>query len=1081
MSKLTRYCEGVMEATWLTAVVCIPLFFSAWGEAIQSEKNYLLRSLAILVLTAWIIKTISQTRLGKTAPGFSEFRFAALFMTPLAAPAAILALAWIAATLLSLSPWDSFWGVYFVRDGTYTSLSCLLFFASLVASIRSEQQIHRVVTAAILTSIPISLYGIGQRFGIEPVVVTHGRDLLRVGSTLGNPVHLGAYLIMILPLTFSRVLLCCWTFRSESDHRIIRLVQSVVYGLITALQFLAIVFTVSRGPILGLIVSSCVMFLILAIYRRGRWMVFAIVGTGIVLLTGLILLAHPNGPFRNLADRPDLKRFVDILNPQRGSSGRTEIWREAAQAARFGKVVETADGSKDRFSELRFLFGYGPESVASVSRLYRSRDYNLAMAEVAFLDRFHNDFWDTLITTGALGTIAYLALTMLVVYYGCKWLGLISSRGQYAVFWWLYLGGGLSGSLGLISWQGVGFLGVGLRLGSLMGLTAFLIWASRRGGFDSQMRAVPIGQALTLIGLFSGVLAHLTEIGFSFTIETTLFYFWMHLALMLGIGHRLPATKPKVIASGPVGESGLSRLANHSSHFEKAEPIVPFGSGQIAYSVSWQCSNWCSEIAGGLLVALVLANLGFMLIRSSETTSTIRTIMDALTRLPGNNNAFTWSLLWSLVAIVTLSAFTLTNESPERPPSRIRLHSFGLTILIAGAIALTYWFVLARHTALMALPSEATLATLDQFIRDHTFVIHFHYGFTLLLILLLAGFVSDGLSGGTDSPGRSFRFAGWTGAVIALASISTICSTNLKWSKVGVVDNLAGYFITRAEQWPMVAALSEAAINAVPAADNHHLTLGKAFIELAAVIKDPDEKRVLFLKAATALEAGLRLRPLNPAFLIEHGNLYLKWALGEQAIERRTSLGKKALTFYQLAAALDPGDFDLWNKRAYVEMVLLGSLDEAHQSMQRSVDLYPNWHKTSCLLGDVLSQKGLHSTNSGVQAAFFRAAATNYHHAYELAGTNSDVTSFRYLYASSLGKSHVRLREWSQAVAAYRLALPVCPPAERWRNEETLARLFADLKDKTNATEHLRRALEVAPADQRAGLIALRNKILATL
>ena len=43
MAQLIRYCEGVMEAVWLTAIVSVPLFLNFHGDRMESEKNYLLR------------------------------------------------------------------------------------------------------------------------------------------------------------------------------------------------------------------------------------------------------------------------------------------------------------------------------------------------------------------------------------------------------------------------------------------------------------------------------------------------------------------------------------------------------------------------------------------------------------------------------------------------------------------------------------------------------------------------------------------------------------------------------------------------------------------------------------------------------------------------------------------------------------------------------------------------------------------------------------------------------------------------------------------------------------------------------
>ena len=64
----------------------------------------------------------------------------------------------------------------------------------------TRQQLERLITVILLTSLPISIYGIMQRYGVDPLVWIRG-GTARVESTLGNPILIGAYLIMVVPLT----------------------------------------------------------------------------------------------------------------------------------------------------------------------------------------------------------------------------------------------------------------------------------------------------------------------------------------------------------------------------------------------------------------------------------------------------------------------------------------------------------------------------------------------------------------------------------------------------------------------------------------------------------------------------------------------------------------------------------------------------------------------------------------------------------------------------------------------------------------------------------------------------------------
>ena len=60
-TKLSRYAEGVMEAAWLAAVMLVPVFFNVYSSRIfEPDKITLLRSLALVILAAWVVKLIEQ-------------------------------------------------------------------------------------------------------------------------------------------------------------------------------------------------------------------------------------------------------------------------------------------------------------------------------------------------------------------------------------------------------------------------------------------------------------------------------------------------------------------------------------------------------------------------------------------------------------------------------------------------------------------------------------------------------------------------------------------------------------------------------------------------------------------------------------------------------------------------------------------------------------------------------------------------------------------------------------------------------------------------------------------------------------
>ena len=60
-TKLSRFCEGVMEAAWLAAIILVPVFFNIYSSRIfEPDKITLLRSLVLVILGAWLVKLVDD-------------------------------------------------------------------------------------------------------------------------------------------------------------------------------------------------------------------------------------------------------------------------------------------------------------------------------------------------------------------------------------------------------------------------------------------------------------------------------------------------------------------------------------------------------------------------------------------------------------------------------------------------------------------------------------------------------------------------------------------------------------------------------------------------------------------------------------------------------------------------------------------------------------------------------------------------------------------------------------------------------------------------------------------------------------
>ena len=192
-TKISRYCLGIMEAAWLSAVCIIPIFFNIYSSRIfEPDKITILRSLALLSLSAWIVKLIEEGGIEwkKESQDISFFSF--LWHTPLIPPVIGLVIVYLLATIFSVTPSISFFGSYQRLQGTYTTFSYLIIFITIITNLRSRKQINRLVTTVILASLPVALYGVLQHYKIDPIP-WGGNTSTRIASNMGNSIFVAAY------------------------------------------------------------------------------------------------------------------------------------------------------------------------------------------------------------------------------------------------------------------------------------------------------------------------------------------------------------------------------------------------------------------------------------------------------------------------------------------------------------------------------------------------------------------------------------------------------------------------------------------------------------------------------------------------------------------------------------------------------------------------------------------------------------------------------------------------------------------------------------------------------------------------
>jgi len=593
-SKLQIWCEALMEAGWLMALVSVPLFFNlSSSRMFDPDKLYVLYFLTILSGAAWLLKW-TDLKLGASRKDTEDVAHGTLLRRPLVLPVLVLVGIYTISSFFSLMPADSWWGSYRRSQGTFAFYCYAILFLLVVHEMRNAAQLKRFQFVAILTSIPVSAYSVLQFLGADSIP---WGDFMteRSSGTIGNPIFLGAYLILVMPLTLSRFLDSIGMMGGDKERRP-GLVQAVCCGAALMLQFAGLLSTQSRGPALGLAAAGYICFFIFLVLKRkpgkksflnastafilgclfpvllvvivravskfpesiawaGLVIGVALISAAYVFLwriswgrsllwltwlaqTTVLLLFLAAGPTRILGDAntiPQIGRWTKLSGTS--IDARRFLWRTGYVAMRAGAPAVLPDGSRDYLYYLRPSIGYGLENIWFPVNLHALPGFVKIHTDA---DRMHNEMFDHLIAGGFAGALAYLLLFSAAAFYSLRYLGLLNGVRRKILFaMLLVLGCGagiflpwLRGSPEMAS--------LGIPGGLLAGI--FFYVAASGWSRDWEDRAVGSREIL-LLCILGSLIAYFVETSIGIAVVTTRTYVFLLLAVL------------SVLVSGAIRES----------------------------------------------------------------------------------------------------------------------------------------------------------------------------------------------------------------------------------------------------------------------------------------------------------------------------------------------------------------------------------------------------------------------------------------------------------------------------------------------------------------------------------------------
>ena len=171
-TKLDHWCEGVIEAGWLAALIVAPMFFNVFSSRVfEPDKISLVRTTALLMLVAWLVKVANSSQLWLPAYGAANNGDGddppdrpslgqRLLKIPFLLPILLLIMAYGISTIFSVARFVSWWGSYQRLQGTYSFISYVIIALLTIAHLLTPGQLRRLQHVIIAVSIPISIYGI---------------------------------------------------------------------------------------------------------------------------------------------------------------------------------------------------------------------------------------------------------------------------------------------------------------------------------------------------------------------------------------------------------------------------------------------------------------------------------------------------------------------------------------------------------------------------------------------------------------------------------------------------------------------------------------------------------------------------------------------------------------------------------------------------------------------------------------------------------------------------------------------------------------------------------------------------------
>lgn len=297
-------------------------------------------------------------------------------------------LALVAAIFLSavfgVNYYNSFWSNMERAEGVLFWIHYLVYFSLLSVFFTTRKDFSLLFRSSLIVALVVFIYGFMQSFGLFGAITTTGS---RMSSTLGNPAYLASYALINLFLALYLLII---------DKNIY---WRVFYVIFSVTSFVVIFMTQTRGAILGLLGGLVLTSLLTVLKTKNK--IIKNVSLGVVVLAVVFLTSvfifKDSSIIKNVNS---LNRIASISFEDYTTKTRLVAWRAAFE------------GFKDKP-----VFGWGLENYSPAFSSHFPPEIYTETDSQLWFDKAHSVLFEYLVTTGLVGTIAYLALLIFLIFY----------------------------------------------------------------------------------------------------------------------------------------------------------------------------------------------------------------------------------------------------------------------------------------------------------------------------------------------------------------------------------------------------------------------------------------------------------------------------------------------------------------------------------------------------------------------------------------------------------------------------------------------------------------------------------------